>query len=85
MNFMLPVPDASVPAVEICSDKSAAGIIFSANVTRLSPTIGSLLTTLPTAQISLMICLAMPGLHNNNQRRGVIPLVLFWNLSGNIS
>ena len=24
-NFMLPVPDASVPAVEICSDRSAAG------------------------------------------------------------
>ena len=28
MNFMLLVPDASVPAVEICSDTSAAGIIF---------------------------------------------------------
>ncbi|KAG9344505.1 hypothetical protein JZ751_011175 [Albula glossodonta] len=26
MNFMLPVPEASVPAVEICSDRSAAGI-----------------------------------------------------------
>ena len=26
MNFMLPVPDASVPAVEICSDRSAAGM-----------------------------------------------------------
>lgn len=26
MNFMFPVPDASVPAVEICSDRSAAGI-----------------------------------------------------------
>ena len=24
--FMLPVPEASVPAVEICSDRSAAGI-----------------------------------------------------------
>ena len=24
-NFMLPVPDASLPAVEICSDRSAAG------------------------------------------------------------
>lgn len=24
-NFMFPVPDASLPAVEICSDKSAAG------------------------------------------------------------
>ena len=26
-NFMLPVPDASMPAVEICSDRSAAGIM----------------------------------------------------------
>ena len=34
MNFMLPVPEASVPAVEICSLKSAAGMIFSAKVTR---------------------------------------------------
>jgi len=34
MNFMLPVPDASVPAVEICSLRSAAGMIFSARVTR---------------------------------------------------
>jgi hypothetical protein len=25
MNFMFPVPDASLPAVDICSDKSAAG------------------------------------------------------------
>ena len=25
-NFMLPVPEASLPAVEICSDRSAAGI-----------------------------------------------------------
>lgn len=33
-QFYLPVPDASVPAVEICSLKSAAGMIFSANVTR---------------------------------------------------
>jgi hypothetical protein len=30
MNFMLPVPDASIPAVEICSDRSAAGISRSA-------------------------------------------------------
>ncbi len=29
-SFMLPVPDASVPAVEICSDRSHAGMIFSA-------------------------------------------------------
>ena len=34
MNFMLPVPDASVPAVEICSLRSAAGMIFSASETR---------------------------------------------------
>lgn len=26
MNFMFPVPEASVPAVEICSDRSAAGM-----------------------------------------------------------
>ena len=26
MNFMLPVPEASVPAVEICSDRSVAGM-----------------------------------------------------------
>ena len=32
-NFMLPVPDASVPAVEICSDGSAAGMIVSARLT----------------------------------------------------
>ncbi|MCY1545425.1 hypothetical protein D9M68_813670 [compost metagenome] len=32
-NFMLPVPEASVPAVEICSDKSAAGMITSARLT----------------------------------------------------
>lgn len=31
---MLPVPLASVPAVDICSLRSAAGIIFSANETR---------------------------------------------------
>ena len=24
-NFMFPVPDASLPAVEICSERSAAG------------------------------------------------------------
>ena len=34
MNFMLPVPLASLPAVEICSDKSAAGQIASIRVTR---------------------------------------------------
>ena len=26
-SFMLPVPEASIPAVEICSDRSAAGMI----------------------------------------------------------
>lgn len=26
MNFMLPVPEASVPAVEICCDRSVAGM-----------------------------------------------------------
>ena len=30
MNFMFPVPDASIPAVEICSDRSAAGTRCSA-------------------------------------------------------
>ena len=29
-NFMLPVPEASVPAVEICSDRLAPGIVISA-------------------------------------------------------
>lgn len=32
-NFMLPVPDASVPAVEICPDSSAAGMTRSARLT----------------------------------------------------
>ncbi|MDZ7653242.1 MAG: hypothetical protein U5L03_12190 [Burkholderiaceae bacterium] len=32
-NFMLPVPEASVPAVEICSERSAAGMISSASDT----------------------------------------------------
>ncbi len=30
LSFMLPVPEASLPAVEICSDRSAAGISRSA-------------------------------------------------------
>ena len=30
INFMFPVPEASVPAVLICSDKSAPGNIISA-------------------------------------------------------
>ena len=29
-SFMLPVPEASMPAVEICSERSAAGIRISA-------------------------------------------------------
>ena len=29
-SFMLPVPEASIPAVEICSERSAAGIRRSA-------------------------------------------------------
>ena len=33
-SFMLPVPEASVPAVEICSLRSAAGMIRSASDTR---------------------------------------------------
>jgi len=32
-NFMFPVPEASVPAVEICSDRSAPGMILSARLT----------------------------------------------------
>ncbi len=31
---MLPVPDASMPAVEICSDTSPAGASFSARLTQ---------------------------------------------------
>ncbi len=34
LSFMFPVPDASIPAVEICSERSAAGMIFSASETR---------------------------------------------------
>ena len=32
-SFMLPVPEASLPASEICSERSAAGMIRSASVT----------------------------------------------------
>ena len=32
-SFMLPVPEASMPAVEICSDRSAAGMISCASDT----------------------------------------------------
>ena len=32
-SFMFPVPDASIPAVEICSERSAAGMIDSARLT----------------------------------------------------
>ena len=31
MNFMFPVPEASVPAKLICSERSAAGMMISAN------------------------------------------------------
>ena len=31
--FMLPVPEASMPAVEICSERSTAGMIVSARLT----------------------------------------------------
>ncbi len=66
-NFMLPVPDASLPAVDICSDKSAAGytrwplvtLKFGRNTTFRRPrTSGSRLTTSPTAVISLIMSLA---------------------------
>ena len=33
-SFMLPVPDASEPAVEICSLRSTPGMIISASDTR---------------------------------------------------
>jgi hypothetical protein len=33
MNFIFEVPDASVPAVDICSDISAPGIMVSARET----------------------------------------------------
>ena len=33
-SFMLPVPEASLPAVEICSERSAAGMMRSASETR---------------------------------------------------
>ncbi len=32
-SFMLPVPEASFPAVEICSERSAAGMMISAALT----------------------------------------------------
>jgi hypothetical protein len=32
-NFMLEVPEASVPAVEMCCDSSLAGMMVSARVT----------------------------------------------------
>jgi hypothetical protein len=34
MNFMLPVPEASLPAVEICSDRSVPGPCTSMAETR---------------------------------------------------
>ena len=33
MNFMLEVPEASLPAIEICSETSAAGMMCSAGET----------------------------------------------------
>ena len=42
MNFMLPVPDASLEASEICSDRSQAGMSFSAAVTLKSRPEGKL-------------------------------------------
>src|SRR2546430_12199774 len=67
-NFMLPVPLASLPAVEICSERSEAGKTRSASETRelvrkttrsLPLTAGSLLTTEAPELISLMISLAV--------------------------
>ncbi len=66
-NFILPVPEASLPAVEICSDRSAAGYTLWPLVTlklgrnttfKRSRTSGSRLTTSPTAVISLIMSLA---------------------------
>ena len=68
MNFMLPVPDASLPAVEICSDRSAAGytscafftLKFGKNTTLMRPaTTGSEFTVSATPLISRMISLAI--------------------------
>jgi len=63
---MLPVPEASLPAVEICSDRSVAGAMISMLVTGSwqegdlqAPCIGSLLTTSATLLMSLMMRLAM--------------------------
>ena len=66
---MLPVPEASVPAVEICSERSAAGMIrlgqrdaVVGEEDHLEPALlhaGSLLTISATALMSLMISLAM--------------------------
>ena len=68
INFILPVPEASLLAVEICSDTSAAAKIisaldtrqFSINTTLIFPLIeASLFTTSATELISLMIFLAV--------------------------
>jgi hypothetical protein len=65
---MLPVPEASMPAVEICSDRSAAGIMISAkrhivvgheHDLEQPRTAGSLLMILATSLASLMISLAL--------------------------
>ena len=67
-SFMFPVPEASVPAVEICSERSAAGMISSARLTeklgtkttlRRSPTRGSALMTAATSLMRRITSLAM--------------------------
>ena len=40
-NFMFPVPDASVPAVEICSERSVAGITKQRNIIENSGVVSS--------------------------------------------
>ena len=68
MNFMLPVPEASLPAVEICSDKSVPGQTSSIELTRKSGRkatrsqsrqAGSRLTAAATWLIKAMMRLAM--------------------------
>jgi hypothetical protein len=68
VNFMFPVPEASLPASEICSERSAAGKMGAAfwtlksgtKTTRSrSRTRGSSLMVSATEWISLMISFAM--------------------------
>ena len=65
---MLPVPEASLPAVEICSERSAAGytswprdtLKLGRNTTRSRPCMdGSMFTTSAMPTIKRMISLAM--------------------------